>query len=168
MILSDECPYKGKFSLKKAGFNDPNGGFKKINRIGRGLVFSGWVYRPSKTEGGPADRLAIEDAKGNGYGFIIRHEENSFVMGIEQRTENISGKSLKAAIIESELKSLTDVWYNFHLHITKGAKIVLTIDCENQRLANIQGEDTEYRSFERVAVHGGYTYYVDSLKVRRT
>ena len=56
-----------KFSLKKSGFNDPNGGIKKFTATRRGILFSGWVYRPSHGDGGPADRLAIEDAKGNGY-----------------------------------------------------------------------------------------------------
>ncbi|MFP3861142.1 MAG: hypothetical protein ACLFUW_09995 [Bacteroidales bacterium] len=165
VIHSDDYSYVGRFSLKKTGFNEPNGGFKKISKIRRGFVFSGWIYRPSKTEGGPADRLAIEDDKGNGYGFIIRHENNSFIMGIEKRTGGVSVESLKAAIVNSE--PLIDVWYNFNLHITKRAKIVLTIDCEKKRLANIQAEDFEFRSFQRIAVHGGYIYYVDSLKVRR-
>jgi len=70
---SDEKSHTGKCSLKKSGFNDPNGGVKKISKIGRGILFSGWIYRPSKGDGGPADRLAIEDAKGTGYGFAVRH-----------------------------------------------------------------------------------------------
>ena len=109
VLHTDEKSHTGKFSLKKSGFNDPNGGVKKISKIGRGILFSGWVYRPSLEDGGPADRLAIEDAKGNGYGFAVRHEEDSFLLFIESRVEGafeknlIIGKELWCQILNCEL-----------------------------------------------------------------
>lgn len=167
ILHSDEQAHNGKFSLKKTGFNDPNGGIKKIKKIRRGFVFSGWIYRPSNGEGGPADRLAIEDAKGNGYGFAIRHEDDSFLLIIEKRIESAFDKNLLAAKVESSFKSLRDIWYCFNFQVTKENKLVLNIDCENQRIGDVQAEDSAFTMFQRIAVHGGYPYYIDSIKIRR-
>jgi hypothetical protein len=164
---SDEKSHTGKFSLKKSGFNDPNGGVKKFSKTGRGILFSGWVYRPSQGDGGPADRLAIEDAKGNGYGFAVRHEEDSFLLVIESRIEGAFEKNLVVGKVESEFKSLRDIWYCFSFQVTKGEKIILNIDCESQRIGHISAEDSRFNRFHQIAVHGGYPYYVDEIKIRK-
>lgn len=167
VLYSDELSHTGKFSLKKTGFNDPNGGVKEIKKIGRGILFSGWVFRPSNGEGGPADRLAIEDNKGNGYGFAIRHEEDYFLIVIESRIEGAFEKNITAAKIESHFKSLEDIWYLFNFQITKRDKIVLNIDCDNQRVGNISADDSRYDQFQQVAIHGGFPYYIDEIKIRK-
>ena len=167
VLHSDEFAHSGKFSLKKTGFNDPNGGTKEFKKTGRGILFSGWVYRPSNGDGGPADRLSIEDNKGNGYGFAVRHEDDCFLIVIESRIEGAFEKNITAAKIESRFKSLEDIWYQFNFQITKAEKIILNIDCENQRVGNISADDSRYNQFQQIAVHGGYPYYIDELKVRK-
>lgn len=163
---SDEYAHNGKFSLKKSGFNDPNGGFKRTKKIKRGFIFSGWIYRPSQGDGGPADRLAIEDSNGNGYGFGIRHENESFLLSIEKRMEGAFDKNLITVEVESTFKSLTDIWYQFNFHVSKEDRLVLNIDCENKRLGHIQAEDCTLSKFHQIAVHGGHPYYVDEIKIR--
>ncbi|WP_022665459.1 hypothetical protein [Desulfospira joergensenii] len=167
VLHSDEIAHTGKFCLKKTGFNDPNGGIKEFKKVGRGLLFSGWLHRPSSSDGGPADRLSIEDRDGNGYGFAIRHEEENFQIVIETRIEGAFEKNIARATIESHFKSLRDVWYQFNFQITKANTITLTIDCEGQRVGNISADDLRYNKFHRVAVHGGYSYFVDEIKIRR-
>ena len=167
VLHSDEVSHSGKFSLKKTGFNDPNGGIKEFKKTGRGILLSGWLFRPTNSDGGPADRLSIEDNKGNGYGFAIRHEDENFLIVIESRIEGAFEKNIAVAKIESQFKSLKDVWYQFNFQITKAEKIILNIDCENQRVGNISAGDSRYSQFQRIAVHGGYAYYIDELRVRK-
>ena len=163
---SAERSHNGKFRLKKTGFNDPNGGFKRIKKTKRGFIFSGWIYRPSQEEGGPADRLAIEDSKGNGYGFAVRHENEFFLLVIEKRIEGAFDKNLIAVKVESTFRSLRDIWYHFNFQISKENRLVLNIDCENQRVGHVQAEDSTLSKFHQIAVHGGHPYYVDEIKIR--
>jgi len=167
VLLSDEMSHESATSLKKVGANDPAGGFKYIGKtLKRGLVFSGWIFRPSGGDGGPADRLVIEDLNGNGYGFGIRHEDKGVLLIIEKRRggafeKNLSWKNIKP----SNNISLRDSWYHFSLQITRYDLLVLNLDYKNQRIGHMKTKDSEYTDFARIAVRGGYPYYVDGLKI---
>jgi len=165
---SDDVAYKGKYSLKKDKFGDPNGGYKelprKINRkeLER-IIFSGWIYRPSDRMSGPGDRLAIEDKDHNGYGFLAGHGSRSAI-AIEKRIKG-SPKTLKE--VEGGWKPIEDEWYKFELIIKKDELELHIYDKEGNEVGKVEGVvDDEYKTFDRVVVHGGYTYYVDCLEVR--
>lgn len=168
VLQSDDYAHSGVFSLKKAGANDPSGGFKMIGKtVDRGFILSGWIYRPSDGEGGPADRLGVEDRNGSGYSFGVRHEQNGVKFVIERRIEGAFNGNLAVERIEPFPGSLRDAWYYFEFQVTKSSEIVLRIDFEGQRLVHVSASDPGFKSFSRIAVHGGHPYYIDVLELRR-
>lgn len=161
---SSDRAYEGRFSLKKDKNSDPNGGFKKLERrTGLNIVFSGWIFCPSGLAGGLGDRLAIEDADFNGYGFAVAH--NSNLVWIERRDEGAYG------VLRSS-KSICDVpkdeWYQFIFYMKTGGKFDLYLyDHKGKEFFYVKDiPDNTYNSFDRVVVHGGFPYYVDNLKVK--
>ena len=162
--LSSDVAYKGRYSLKKDGPGDPNGGYKKLpKKINRKevecIIFSGWIYRPSDRMGGIADRLAIEDENFNGYGFFAGHNGK---LAIEKRTKG-NPETLK----EVEWKPIEDEWYQFKLIIGKDKLDLYIYNKEGDEIGKIEEIiDDEYDSFDQVAVHGGFVYYVDCLEVK--
>lgn len=161
---SSDVAYKGRYSLKKDKFGDPNGGYKKLPRkINRKeiecIIFSGWIYRQSNRMGGIADRLAIEDENFNGYGFCAVHSGR---LSIEKRI-NAFPKMLK----ETEWKPIENDWYKFELIIRKDKLSLYVYDREGNKISEIDNvKDNEYNIFDRVVIHGGFVYYVDCLEVR--
>jgi hypothetical protein len=160
---TDISPHTGTLCLKKDSNNDPNGGFKKIGRsIGLGFVFSGWVYSPAKRAGGQSDRLAIEDSDFNGYGFSVNHDSNT--VWIERRDKG----EARVSVSKVSFDPPTDQWYQFKLYVKAGGRLELRLcDSAGKELLNVPSvSDEQYSSFNRVAVHGGFPYYVDELKIQ--
>jgi len=163
--LTDEVtPRHGKYCLKKDEMNDPHGGFKTVGYdFGLGFVFSGWIYRPSSTRGGMGDRIAIEDNLFNGYGFSIAH--GSKFLTIERRDSGIATE-ISGRVPFNAPK---DSWYSFNFHSTPDGKFAIHINDENgKRLSAITAVDSKYNIFNRIVLHGGHPYYVDSLKIVAT
>ena len=164
VIQSQDIAYKGNFSLKKDGNSDPNGGFKKmIERVGLEIVFSGWIYRPSQSAGGLGDRLAIEDANFNGYGFCIDHGSNC--VWIERRDAGMPKKISP----DHFLFTTKNQWYQFKFFMEEGGQFNLKLFLRRGKLFREVNSDIDnsYNSFDQVAIHGGYPYYIDNLKVER-
>lgn len=163
VIQSNDIAHNGNFSLKKDSNSDPNGGFKKLKkRTGLGIVFSGWIYRPSKSAGGLGDRLAIEDSNFNGYGFCIAHNNN--LVWIERRDRG------KPSIISDKKNyiALKDKWYRFEFYLKeKGEFNLIIFDEMGGGAVDLNGRDFIYNTFDQVSVHGGFPYYIDNLKVDR-
>ena len=161
--LSDDCSHTGKYCLKKDSHNDPHGGYKLLgSTINRGFIFSGWIFRPSVDNGGQGDLLAIENAAFDGYGFGIAH-------GLKTATihKRIRGK-YRLICDRYRFKSIKGEWYHFDFHVDEGNRLELCLDdSKGNRLVSIVAEDSEFRIFDRVVIHGGHPYYVDNIKVTR-
>lgn len=163
--LSNEIvPKRGKYCLKKELHHDRvGGGFKNLRKsIGLGIVFSGWIYRPSNSSSTSlGDRLAIEDKNNNGYGFSVDHRLEA--IWIERRD-----KGIHAVISKQESYSPPkDKWYQFIFYIRPEGKFNLEIhDGSGEGSKKVSSDyDISYKKFDRVVVHGGFPYYVDDLKV---
>jgi len=161
---SAEFYHAGGHSLKKHDNNDPNGGFKEIGRsIGLGVAFLGWMYRPIKQGGGQANRLAIEDSHFNGYGFAVDNDKNTVY--IERRD---GGRRTRIGS-ESALNSpLLNQWYRFEFRMRTGGEFGLRLYSHSgEKLVEIALIlDSKYSQFDRIAVHGGFPYYVDELRIQ--
>lgn len=152
----------GRFCLKKDGEGDPSGGFRQIGRsISPGFLFSGWIYRPDRRTRGNGDRIAIENEEGNGYGFTVAHFQDQ--IWIEKRTGG-SPSDLSPRLAFTPPRGQ---WYQFEFHVRTGGKLGLRIyDAWGSKLHSIAGiSDDSYCSFDRVAMRGGFPYYVDDLRV---
>lgn len=158
----------GSGCLRKEGFSDPHGGYRELGEnINGGFTLRCWIYRPSKKaepkQGGEADRVAVEDADFNGYGFSIGHA--SKCAWIERRD------GARASIIsdKSDLPEIKDKWYQVEFSVTKEGKLELTMRKEDgKQILKISGaSDSTYKSFSRVAVHGGWPYYIDEIVLEK-
>lgn len=163
--LSNEItPRYGNYCLKKDGNNDPHGGFRSVGKtFGLGFVFSGWIFRPSSKKGGKGDRIAIEDKSFNGYGFSIAHGGKFLV--IERRDSGIAVEISGRVPFNAP----RDSWYSFNFHSTPDGKFAIHINDEHgNRLSAITAIDSRYTFFDRIVIHGGHPYYVDTLKIVAT
>ncbi len=160
----DVQAHSGKFCLKKQNNNDPHGGFKRIGqKLGLGFIFSGWIYRPSNQSGGKGDRIAIEDAEFNGYGFGIAHASN--FVEIERRDKG-AATSISNRV---QFNPPQDKWYNFELHANQDGKFSLYLNnSRGDRLVAVDATDSTYNEFDRVTIHGGHSYYIDDIKIITT
>lgn len=166
VVQSSDFSHTGKYSLKKDEANDPDGGYKTFDReIGSGFVFSGWVYRPSEYKGGAWDRLAIENSHCDGYGFTVAH--NRKTIWIERRVKGISNPKSNTISDVVPFKLPMDQWYEFKFFIKKEGKLELKIfNTSGVEVIKIKDVcDNTYNSFDRVVIHGGFSYYVDELKI---
>lgn len=131
------------------------------NEVQRGAVFSGWVFHPSQRKGGPTTRLALEDKSFSGYGFCLTNKCTT--LWIERRDNQ------KAELIghKKSVNLACDTWYKFALHIGCDEYVSLYLyDDSGRELEKIESViDNNYKSFDRVAVHGGAHFYIDDITV---
>jgi hypothetical protein len=166
LTLNANLSYRGDFSLEKCANPDPSGGYKKLAKpIKLGLLFSGCIYSPSERgerKTGFADRLAIEDENFNGYGFCVAHGIRKLM--IEQR---VGGEPSNLAVIDFNPPS--EQWYHFKFYMkVRGIFDLEIYDASLNQIANLRDvQDKTYNVFDRVAIHGGFPYYVGYLKVEK-
>jgi len=159
---SDDFSFKGKFSLKKDKHGDYHGGFKKLNQqTGLGIIFSGWIYRSTAPSDSFGDRLAIEDDDFCGYGFCVDHDSKR--VWIERRDKGI-GSPISTKV---DLDLSKNTWYHFNFYMNTGGKFDLKIyDYTGKEISSLSSNvDTNYKQFKQVVIHGGFTYYIDELKI---
>ena len=157
---SSEQAFQGNYSLKKSSHGDPNGGYKAIGKtITYPVALEAWIIRTT-LPGANADRIGIIDDNGNGYGIYVNHDPD--YVAIDKRT-NYSATTygrVDVPIPENEWYKAVFIWNNGNL-------IARVYD----RLGSLIGEatytDTQYSSFTRVYVFGGYVYYVDLMFLRK-
>lgn len=166
---SNEVAYDGSYSLKKDQRNDPNGGYKLIGKtIGRAILIEGYVYRPSPWNGGPSDRVGLEDGNFDGYSITINH--NGDFIRLDKRT---SGDPTSISD-RGSWNPPENGWYFFRMIIGEQEIVMEVYDASDADrynvgtgTASVSVIDTTYSQFDRVVVHGGYEYYVDSLRIRK-
>jgi len=163
---SSDLSHTGRFSLKKSsqiGKGDPNGGFKEIGRsIGLGIAFSGWIYRPDQKTRGNADRLAMEDCNFNGYGFAVGHfNDEVWIERRQQGKPQRLGELFTCSLPRGE-------WYQFEFLMKAQGEFQLRFydHSGSEIYTSPTVSDSKYNSFDRIVVHGGFTYYVDDLKIQ--
>jgi len=166
IVQSDEVKHSGNFSLKKVVNGDPHGGYKLIGELlsfdeAKEIIFTGWIYRPQLTSPNIGDRLAIENANFNGYGFTINHSRNT--AWIERRDK---GKPIVISPIIN-INPLMNKWNRFEFHMKKAGKYSLIIFDEMGGMeATVSSfADNKYLSFTQIAMHGGFPYYIDDIKI---
>ncbi|EHR79178.1 hypothetical protein OCC_01574 [Thermococcus litoralis DSM 5473] len=179
---SSEQAYEGDYSLKKDQNNDPNGGEKLIGKtIGRGYILEGYIYRPSNWGGGNQDRLGLEEKEGSEY--------KGYTMGVVHNINNPNNEQIKIdrrdpsdpsvqRIGYTYIRVPEDEWYffrmilddlqlTFQIYTQGSAGWALRYFTTSTPYAQVLASDSTYNSFDRVVIHGGYEYYVDSLRIRK-
>lgn len=163
---SDEFAHSGKYSLKKGKNNDPHGGYRRFDvPISGGFIFTGWLYRPSEGMRGVAERLALEDDRGCGYGFCVSHKINEVVIfSMELRENGICTENI-SYLFALRNDPLRNVWYYFYMQLTQNGILHFSLDVSGNRLRGISVKDSRYSEFTRMTVHGGHPYYIDDVQI---
>ena len=153
-------------ALKKDKNADPNGGYLPIGKaLKDGFCFSGWIYSPKERgQNAWGDRLAIEGDNFDGYGFAVA--QSLGWVEIERRDGGDDAVCISERVIFSPPK---ESWYRFEfIRLENGEMSLYLYDLSGAKLAQVFANDKKYNSFDRVAVHGGYPYYIDDLKIIAT
>jgi len=153
--------YEGSCSLQKDTNGDPNGGYKELGfTLNYPFIFEAWIDR-TYLSGSDQDRIGVIDADGNGYGIAIDHSNDALLIDIR------TGYSASQTASVSLSSDPVNVWYFVRFIWNNGNIICEVYDNSGNLLANTSATHTSYSSFTRVYVFGGYTYYVDLMKIRK-
>ena len=130
--------------------------------MARGVKFEAWVYHPTERSDGPADRLAVENGELSGYGFCLTNGGKS--LWIERRD-----KKHPVTLKEASVDLVPDRWYRFSLTVESDALLYLDVfDEDKTQVASIDPvEDRTYKSFDRIAIHGGGPYFVRDVSIKQ-
>ena len=158
---SSDYAYNGTYSLKKSSYGDPSGGFKSLPfSINYPFILEAFINR-TYLSGANADRIGIIDTSGNGYGFGIGQGYDFYIDKRTSYTATYLGRIFPNVSITNQWYLAQLVWNNGNLYaaaLTPDGKTIYT---------STSATDTSYTSFDAVYVFGGYTYYVDVIKIRK-
>ena len=150
----------GSSSALKHANADPNGAYKMLDSaVSRNFELEAWVRSSDPRSGGPADRISIVDADGDGYGFNIGGPSYA----LDVRT-GYSG----AAIAGTTWARPENGWYRVVFRALPDNTFRITLfDSSGAELSshNFAAETTHSGPFDRIAILGGHDFYVDDLKV---
>ena len=152
----------GNNALRKKTNNDPNGGYRLLDK--KATDFDLIVYTRRDEVGTGKNQYSIIDSNGNGYGVGLDYVNN--LITFEKRTA-WTGTELKIASLTPSLGNwytlrLIKIASNFVVEIYNG-KVLEYIN----PVAVINFIDSSYTSFDRVAVNGGHVFYTDNITVRK-
>ncbi len=152
----------GNGVLRKYNNSDPNGGYRTFSSsIG---PFEA-VFRTKRVNfsGGGANRYGVEDSGFNGYGPLFNNFDAVSDLYIEERSSG-SGTGISATKNPS-LSSLT--WYTVQLRRAGSAVDLVLFDASGTIVDSVSATDSTVSSFDRFAVHGGYEFYTDDIRIRQ-
>jgi hypothetical protein len=154
--------YSGSFSAIKNTANDQNGAYKFLSApVQRNFVLECWIYSESPRVGGGADRISILDSSNNGYGIQI----TATALGIERRD------AIVGTLFSSQAYTRTEnVWYRVVFTANSNNTFTLTtFDVSGNQIDTItsSADTTHTGSFDRVAILGGFVYYVDEMSITK-
>jgi len=160
---SDEQAYEGTYSLKKDSYGDPNGGYKPLGfTLDYGFVLEAWIKR-TYLSGSNADRIGVINDSGNGYGPYIDH--GSDVVKIDERSSYTASQIGTSGSLSSDP---VNEWYFVRFYWKPDGTIRVEVyDQSGTLLGTATATDTTTKAFTRVYVFGGYTYFVDLLRIRK-
>ena len=153
----------GTYSLRKINNNHPNGAIKPMGTtVLRNFTSEGWIYRPSTATGGARDRIALLNSSNDGYGLNI--------LGNNISIERYDGTSNTTVSSTANWNRTDDEWYRYKFEANDDDTFTLTIYNSSgvQQATVTSNVDATYTNFDRVAVLGGYEYYVDDIDVSIT
>gem|GEM_PF-6366148 len=165
-VVSQDCSlsYDGICSLKKDTYGDPNGGYKDLGfTLNYPFILEVWDRR-TYNSGANADRVGVIDSDGNGYGWIIENGASPDTIYFDRRD---SYTATTFGTQTSLGKDYFDVWRFVQYIWNNGKHIAKVYDIDGNLLASVSATETTYSSFTRVYVFGGYTYYIDSIRIRK-
>lgn len=159
---SSAKPYQGSFSGLKGTAGDPSGAYKLLtSTVNRSYILDAWIYSVEPRAGGVNDSIAIVDSSGNGYSFSI----GSTTGRIERRAAYV-----RTAISPYSFPRTGNVWYRVTFQALSDYTFSLVIrNASGIELVSLTSTaDVTYSGpFDRVAILGGFQYYVDNLVVKR-
>jgi hypothetical protein len=163
VVLSSTQKISGTTSLRKQTADDPNGAFIPLRFPVTNYKAEFYLFGEFPRESGGADRIAILDSSGNGYGY--RQVDAEPRMSMEIRNAFAGGTFLG----EGAVPSGQNVWNK--ISITKvGSNYSFEVRSfpANSLLYSASFTDTTHSGpFSRFQIMGGRVFYTDNIKVFR-
>jgi len=157
---SSDVARSGTYSAKKDSYADPNGAYKSLGfTLDYPFILEAWVNR-TYLSGSNSDRIGVIDNNGNGYGPGVTMSGPD--IGIDVRS-GYSGSLQNRTTLS---QSVTNDWY-FVRFIWNNGDMTAEAYYNNSLIGSSTYTHTSYTSFTRVYIFGGYTYYVDDLRIRK-
>ena len=159
---SSAVPYQGSFSGLKGTAGDPSGAYKLLtSTVDRLYILDAWIYSVEPRAGDGQDSIAIVNSSGDGYGFSIQSTTGQIV----RRTAYV-----RTTIGSYSYPRSGNVWYRVTFQALSDNRFSLVIrNASGIELVSLTSEVdiTHSGPFDRVAILGGFQYYVDNLVVKR-
>ena len=156
--------YQGTFSAIKTTNNDPNGAYKLLSSpVYREFVLEAWIYSVEPRAGGGADRLAIVNSSGDGYGFnsssgTLRSEIRNSYTGTNFSSTDATWTRPANAWYRVVMTALANNTFTVNAYNTSGSLLAAHTSI---------ADTTHIGPFDRVAILGGNEFHVDNLTVTR-
>lgn len=163
VVQSSNTSVSGTYSAYKTTNGDPSGAYKLLNDyVYRNWILEVWTNRDFLS-GSDSDRISIIDSVGNGYGISFYATGNSV-----ERRDAYTGTGITGATGSSSMTRDLDTWYKIRL--TSNPDYSFTITTYSAAGSLLQtlttvADTAYYGPFDRIAILGGYAYYVDDIKI---
>ena len=157
---SSDYAYSGQYSAKKSNYGDPNGAYKQLGFVlDYPFILEAMVNR-TYFSGANADRIGVIDDNGNGYGpCVVMSSPNITIDKRSSYSGSTTGFNGLSQKVSNDWYLIRFIWNN--------GNMVAEAYYNGSNLGSHQYTDTSYTSFTRVYIFGGYTYYVDNLRIRK-
>ena len=161
-VISRDCTTFGYCTLKKSSYGDPNGGYKDLGFVlDYPFVFEVRLYR-SYLSGANADRLGVVDNYGRGYGIHINHDGDE--LKVDLRNDYYAGYG---TYLKNYYPDYVSIWYRLKWYWNNGNMGFYYMDDYGNIKTSATYYHSSYSAFTRVYVFGGYTYFVDWIRIRK-
>jgi hypothetical protein len=151
----------GSVSALKSFSGDPSGAFKLLDApVWRNYELEAWIRSSDPRIGGAADRIAVLDADGNGYGPNIGPSSHA----LDVRTGYVANGVGDVGFTRPQ-----NAWYRVLFRAFPDNTFRTTIYNEAGDVLSSQdfaADTTHPGPFDRVAILGGYEYHIDDVTVR--
>jgi hypothetical protein len=154
----------GNMVLLKTAYNDKNGGYSLFNDGSISDFEATFRVKRINENGGAQTRYGIENSGFNGYGprmYDFNTLPSSF--GIERRI----GGSSSNTVYKSTSAYEWNTWMTVVFKKTGSTLEFELYGSSGSLVESISTTDSNYDSFDRFVVHGGYEFYTDDIRVRK-
>ncbi len=172
VLQSSTYSFTGTYSLEKTAACDPSGGLKALpTTLGSGWALEAWVYRATNPIGCSWDRIGVVNSAGYGYGVGVytgipapgTTTPGTPSIWIDVRAGYYAQARLGVVYGTTPFYRR---WYFVRLWRVGSTLNATAYTTGWVKIFSTEATSSTYTTFTYVYVFGGYTYYVDDLRVR--
>ncbi|MCF7798375.1 DUF2341 domain-containing protein [Candidatus Woesearchaeota archaeon] len=162
VVLDSTRAYSGTYSGHKIGGNDYRGAIEDVGTtFGRDVIMEFWVNRNAAFGGGQVDRIGFIEGTGDGYGWAFDHNADDILTDVRTNYG-------PATLNPTSTPDVMDEWV-FGQFVVKASGVVEAYRyVDGTLLGSMATTSSTHNAFNRVYIFGGYDYWVDDIRIRKT